>query len=90
MSFRISMRRIALPQAEHANCVRPQCVDQPCTSSSGAGTGGTPASSGGVLRRGGTADWLSMRVRQIAEDIVEERRAALKERVGQAPSHLPH
>ena len=37
-----------------------------------------------------TADWLSMRIRQIAEDIVEERRAALKERVGQAPSHLPH
>jgi hypothetical protein len=37
-----------------------------------------------------TADWLTMRVRQIAEDIIFERRAALKERVGAAPIHLPH
>jgi len=37
-----------------------------------------------------TADWLTMRVRQIALDIITERRAALKERVGVAPSHLPH
>jgi len=37
-----------------------------------------------------TADWLTMRVRQIAQEIVTERQAALKERVGVAPSHLPH
>lgn len=37
-----------------------------------------------------TADWLTMRVRQIAHEIIEERKAALKERVGVAPSHLPH
>jgi len=37
-----------------------------------------------------TADWLVMRVRQIAQEIITERRAALKERVGVAPSHLPH
>lgn len=37
-----------------------------------------------------TADWLTMRVRQIAEEIIFERRAALKERVGAAPIHLPH
>lgn len=37
-----------------------------------------------------TADWLGMRVRQIAEGIIAERRSALKERVGLAPGHLPH
>jgi hypothetical protein len=37
-----------------------------------------------------TADWLIMRVRQIAEAIIAERKAALKERVGVAPGHLPH
>ncbi len=37
-----------------------------------------------------TARWLGLRVRQIAAAIVEQRRAALKERVGQAPRHLEH
>lgn len=37
-----------------------------------------------------TADWLIMRVRQIAESIIADRRAALHERVGAAPRHLPH
>jgi len=37
-----------------------------------------------------SADWLIMRIRQIAEGIIEERRAALKERVGPPPMHLPH
>jgi hypothetical protein len=35
-----------------------------------------------------TAKWLTMRVRQIASEIVAERKAALKERVGPAPRHL--
>jgi len=35
-----------------------------------------------------TAEWLSMRVRQIATSIVARRREALKERVGPAPRHL--
>ncbi len=37
-----------------------------------------------------TADWLIMRVKQIAEGLIAERRAALKERVGAPPVHLPH
>ena len=37
-----------------------------------------------------TADWLTMRIKQIAEGIIAERRAALKERVGLPPTHLPH
>jgi hypothetical protein len=37
-----------------------------------------------------TAKWLSLRVRQIAESIIADRKAALKERVGEAPRHLPH
>jgi hypothetical protein len=37
-----------------------------------------------------TADWLLMRIRQIAEGIVAERREALKARVGAPPVHLPH
>jgi len=37
-----------------------------------------------------TADWLGMRLRQIAEGIIADRRLALKERVGVAPGHLPH
>ena len=37
-----------------------------------------------------TAKWLALRVRQIAEMIIAERKAALKERVGEAPRHLPH
>jgi len=37
-----------------------------------------------------TAKWLAMRVRQIAAEIIETRKAALKDRVGSAPRHLPH
>jgi hypothetical protein len=35
-----------------------------------------------------TAEWLSMRVRQIVTGIVAQRREALKARVGRAPRHL--
>jgi hypothetical protein len=35
-----------------------------------------------------TAQWLSMRVRQIAEAIIAQRREALKKSVGTAPRHL--
>lgn len=35
-----------------------------------------------------TARWLGLRVRQITSAIVEQRKEALKERVGQAPRHL--
>jgi hypothetical protein len=38
---------------------------------------------------GPTAEWLSMRVRQIAEAIIAQRREALKKSVGAAPRHLP-
>jgi hypothetical protein len=34
--------------------------------------------------------WLGLQVRRIAEAIVEGRKASLKDRVGQAPRHLPH
>jgi hypothetical protein len=37
-----------------------------------------------------TAKWLIMRVKQIAERMIEDRMTALKERVGEAPKHLPH
>ncbi|MCL1909001.1 MAG: haloacid dehalogenase-like hydrolase [Holophagaceae bacterium] len=36
-----------------------------------------------------TARWLGLRVRQIAEAIIEQRREALKKNVGAAPRHLP-
>ena len=35
-----------------------------------------------------TAQWLCMRVRQIAKTIIEQRREALKKSVGTAPKHL--
>lgn len=35
-----------------------------------------------------TAKWLALRVRQIAQTIIAERKAALTERVGKAPRHL--
>jgi hypothetical protein len=34
--------------------------------------------------------WLGLQVRRIAEGIVAERKASLKDRVGLAPRHLPH
>jgi hypothetical protein len=37
-----------------------------------------------------TSDWLTLQVDRIAAAIASERRAALKERVGEAPRHLPH
>ncbi len=37
-----------------------------------------------------TAKWLTMRVKQIAKEIIAERKEALKERVGPPPRHLPH
>ncbi|MDR0498420.1 MAG: haloacid dehalogenase-like hydrolase [Holophagales bacterium] len=37
-----------------------------------------------------TARWLSLRVRQIAMAIIEQRREALKKNVGTVPRHLPH
>lgn len=37
-----------------------------------------------------TSKWLALRVRQIAEGIIAERMASLKERVGEAPKHLLH
>nr|WP_320131917.1 HAD family hydrolase [uncultured Holophaga sp.] len=37
-----------------------------------------------------TGKWLWLRVRQIAQAIIQERQAALKVRVGAAPTHLPH
>ncbi len=37
-----------------------------------------------------TARWLGLRVRQIASAIIDQRRGALKERVGTAPRHLAH
>ncbi len=37
-----------------------------------------------------TSDWLMMQVERIAAQIVEERKSALKARVGEAPHHLPH
>ena len=37
-----------------------------------------------------TAKWLTMRVGQVADAIIAERKAALKSRVGVAPHHLPH
>lgn len=35
-----------------------------------------------------TADWLRMRIRQIAARIVADRKTALRERVGRAPAHV--
>ena len=37
-----------------------------------------------------TSDWLTLQVDRIAAAIAAERRTALKERVGEAPRHLPH
>lgn len=37
-----------------------------------------------------TSDWLTLQVERIAADIAAARRSALKERVGEAPRHLPH
>jgi hypothetical protein len=37
-----------------------------------------------------TCHWLTMQVRRIAAAIIAERKAALSERVGIAPRHLPH
>jgi hypothetical protein len=37
-----------------------------------------------------TSDWLTLQVDRIAAHISGERRAALKERVGEAPRHLSH
>ncbi|MCE1230193.1 MAG: haloacid dehalogenase-like hydrolase, partial [Firmicutes bacterium] len=37
-----------------------------------------------------TAQWLGMQVRRIADEIIAERKLALSERVGSAPTHLPH
>lgn len=37
-----------------------------------------------------TGKWLWLRVKQIAQTIIQERQAALKVRVGVAPTHLPH
>jgi len=37
-----------------------------------------------------TSAWLSLQVDRIADAIIEERKAALKARVGEAPRHLPH
>jgi hypothetical protein len=37
-----------------------------------------------------TSDWLILQVERIAAQIVEERKSALKARVGEAPRHLPH
>ncbi len=37
---------------------------------------------------GSTAKWLGLKVQQIAEGIVERKKAALKEQVGAAPRHL--
>jgi hypothetical protein len=37
-----------------------------------------------------TSDWLTLQVDRIAAHIAGERRAALKERVGEPPRHLPH
>jgi hypothetical protein len=39
---------------------------------------------------GPTSDWLTLQVDRIAGGIIEERKAALKARVGEAPRHLPH
>jgi hypothetical protein len=37
-----------------------------------------------------TCDWLTLQVERIAAQIIEERKSALKARVGEAPRHLPH
>ncbi|MDR3673382.1 MAG: HAD family hydrolase [Holophaga sp.] len=37
-----------------------------------------------------TCDWLTLQVDRIAAEIAAERKSALKERVGEAPRHLPH
>jgi hypothetical protein len=37
-----------------------------------------------------TSDWLIMQVERIAAQIIDERKSALKARVGEAPRHLPH
>jgi len=37
-----------------------------------------------------TSDWLTLQVERICASIVEERKSALKARVGEAPRHLPH
>ncbi len=37
-----------------------------------------------------TSDWLTLQVDRISAAISAERRTALKERVGEAPRHLPH
>ena len=37
-----------------------------------------------------TSDWLTLQVERIAAEIAAERKSALKERVGEAPRHLPH
>ena len=37
-----------------------------------------------------TSDWLTLQVDRICAAIVEERKSALKARVGEAPRHLPH
>jgi hypothetical protein len=37
-----------------------------------------------------TSDWLTLQVDRIAAEITEQRSLALKERVGEAPRHLPH
>ena len=37
-----------------------------------------------------TSDWLTLQVERIAAEIAAERKSTLKERVGEAPRHLPH
>jgi hypothetical protein len=37
-----------------------------------------------------TSDWLILQVERIAEQIIQERKSALKAKVGEAPRHLPH
>ena len=37
-----------------------------------------------------TCDWLILQVERIAAWIIDERKSALKARVGEAPHHLPH
>ncbi|HLO65826.1 MAG TPA: HAD family hydrolase [Holophaga sp.] len=37
-----------------------------------------------------TSAWLMLQVDRIAERIIEDRRSALKAKVGEAPRHLPH
>ena len=37
-----------------------------------------------------TSDWLTLQVERICAGIVEQRKSALKSRIGDAPRHLPH